>query len=71
MPGDDDAIRGEIEAPVALVGRVTEQGAQGRARSKFVRGGGSKVGVTCVSKNPKVMVGGEGAMEGEKGSAHV
>ena len=36
-----------------------------------MRSGGRKVGVACAPEGTKIMIGGEGAMEGEKGGAHV
>jgi len=72
MTGDDDAVCGEVEAPVALVvKRIANKGAQGRSWSELVRSGGGEVGVAGAPKSPKVMVGGESAMESEKRSAHV
>ena len=38
---------------------------------KFVRAGGRKVGVACAPESMKIMIGGKGAMEGEKRGAHV
>ena len=37
---DDDAVGGEVEAPVALViGRIANENAQRRPRGEFVRSG--------------------------------
>jgi hypothetical protein len=43
-PGDDDSLCGEVKAVITLVIRgVTKEHTQGRAGSKFVRGGGSEI----------------------------
>ena len=69
---DDDTVGGEVEAPVALViGRIANENAQRRTRGEFVRSGGGEVGVAGAPESPKVMVGGESAIESEKRSAHV
>jgi hypothetical protein len=72
MTRDDDTISVEIEAPVPLViRRVANEDAQGRARGKFVRGGGGEVGVAGASESTKIMVGRVGAVEGKEGCDHV
>ena len=54
-----------------MVRRIAKKDAQGRSWSELVRSGGGEVGVAGAPENLKVMVGGESAMEGKEGSAHV
>ena len=69
---DDDAVGGEVEAPVALViGRIANENAQRRPRGEFVRSGGGEVGVTSGPKGLEVMIGRMSAIEHEERGAHV
>jgi hypothetical protein len=72
VTGDDDAVCGEVEAPVALVvRRIANKGKQGRAGSELVWSGGGEVGVAGAPESLKLTVGGKSAMESEERSAHV
>jgi hypothetical protein len=71
VPGDDYSVCGEVKAAITLVIRgVAEERTQGRAGSKFVRGGGSEIRIAGASKRVQVVIGGKSAMEGKVGSAH-
>jgi hypothetical protein len=71
MTRDDDTVSAEIEAPVSFViRRVADEGAQGRARGKFMRGGCGEVGVASATESTKIMIGGLGAVESKEGCAH-
>jgi hypothetical protein len=66
MAGDDDPVGGSIKTAVSLMmRRVAKEDAQGGARRKLVCGSGGEVGITCTTKNTKVIVGREFTVKGE------
>jgi hypothetical protein len=72
VAGNDDAVRGEIKAPVALVIRwVAKKDTESGARGKLVGSCGREVRIASAPKRSKIMIGGKGAMEGEERGAHV
>jgi len=72
VAGNDDPISGVVKAPVALVIRwIAKECTESRARGKLVGSGSRKVRIAGAPKRSKIMIGGEGAMEGEERGAHV
>jgi len=72
VSGNNDTVSGEIKAPISfVVSRVTKEGAQGRARSKFVWGSGCEIGIASAAKHSKLMVGGMEVVEGEERGGHM
>jgi hypothetical protein len=72
VAGNDDPVSGEVEAPVALVIRwVSKKDTKSGARGKLVWSCGGEVRIAGASKRSKIVIGGEGAMEGEERGAHV
>jgi hypothetical protein len=69
MTRDDDVVGEKIEVPVPLVIRgVPEEKIARIARGKFVRHDGIGVGIAGTLEDPKVLIGGGGAKEGEEQS---
>jgi len=72
MAGNDDTVSGEVKAPVTLViGWVAKKGTKSGARGKLVGSSGRQVRIAGAPKRSKIMIRGEGAMEGEERGAHV
>jgi hypothetical protein len=63
---DDDAVGGEVQAPIPLVvRRVAEEEAASGARRKLVRGGSGNVRVAGTAEHAQVVVGRGCAVQGE------
>jgi hypothetical protein len=63
---DDDAVGGEVQAPIPLVVRgVAEEEAASGARRKLVRGGSGNVRVAGTTEHAQVVVGRGCVVQGE------
>lgn len=58
MPGDQNMICGEVQAPIAfVVCGITEKDTFSGTRREFVVGSGGEVGIAMTTKHSKVLVG--------------
>jgi hypothetical protein len=66
MSGDDDAIGGEIETPIAFViGRVSKKGTSGGSGCQFMRCLSREVGIAGATEHPQVLIGGGDTVESD------